>query len=89
MNEEKPMQASLNVDLNKCETLACKCGNKTFTPVITLKKISALLSPTGREMIVELRQRICLKCGEKFVLEEKKNGKEINGQERSDSEVDP
>ena len=89
MNEENPMQASLNVDLDKCETLACKCDNETFANVITLKNISALLSPTGREMIVELRQRVCLKCGEKFVLEEKKNGKEINGQERGDSEVGP
>jgi len=89
MNGERPVQARLNVDLSKCESLACKCGNESFTEVITLKKISALLSPTGREMVAQLRQLTCLKCNETFVLEEAKDKKEINGQERGDSAVDP
>lgn len=89
MNEEKPIQANISVDLNKCETLACSCGNETFTEVITLKKISALLSPTGREMIAELRQKICLKCGEKFVPKEAREERTMNGQKGDISEADP
>jgi len=68
--EQQSMQARLNIDLEKCETLFCAhCGNKTFTDRITLKKVPALLSPTGREMILEMKEKICSLCGRKPILD--------------------
>jgi hypothetical protein len=46
------------------------CGCHTFKPVAMLKKISALLSPNGRETIVPIQAFACDKCShvnEEFV----------------------
>ena len=51
--------------------IVCKCGNKVFIQAVVLKKISALISPSGKEEIVEIPVYVCSKCGE--VPEEYKN----------------
>lgn len=69
--------------------MVCKCGNGTFTEVITLKKMSALLSPTGREVVVELRQKICSECGEKFVIKEMEDKGLMDEKEEAVTKPDP
>ncbi len=44
--------------------VVCECGCRVFVPAYALKKVSALISPTGREEIVEIPVYICSKCGE-------------------------
>lgn len=39
-----------------------KCGGLTFKPIALLKKVSALLSPNGREMILPIQAFACDKC---------------------------
>lgn len=50
-----PMAPQMNVDLSKAEDVICeKCGNYTFEQVMLMKRISALVSPTGKEAIVPI-----------------------------------
>jgi len=42
--------AQPQIDLTESDTISCDdCGNAAFTPAFFLKKISALVSPTGKE----------------------------------------
>lgn len=50
------------IDINKTEALKCACGNETFTQVIFLRKISALLSPTGKAEIIPMPAYKCERC---------------------------
>lgn len=74
VNSAKALLTSPNV--------VCKCGCKIFVPGFLLKKVSALVSPTGKEEIVDLPIYVCSKCGE--IPEEfksKPNFKQIMGEE--------
>jgi hypothetical protein len=59
-----PMAPQMNVDLSKAEDVVCeKCGNYTFEQVMLMKRISALVSPTGKEAIVPIPTFACNACG--------------------------
>lgn len=60
---DKP-HASVKLDLSETSDLQCsKCGNKFFHRVYMFKKISALLSPVGKESIIPIETFACLECG--------------------------
>tara|TARA_Y100000593_G_scaffold21114_1_gene42432 strand:+ start:1332 stop:1610 length:279 start_codon:yes stop_codon:yes gene_type:complete len=53
-----------SVDLTHAKTLECdECGGKGFKQTMMLKKLSALLSPTGQETIIPVGVFACEKCG--------------------------
>jgi len=57
-------QQTVNVDLSKATTVECEsCSNKTFKQTMILKKISAIISPTGQETLVPVGVFACEKCG--------------------------
>ena len=58
MNREQP---GLNVDFS--QTTAEKCGNDTFIQVYQMRKLSALLSPTGQEAMIPVQVFACHSCG--------------------------
>ena len=59
-----PQQPQVNIDLNQTTDIQCSnCGNKFFHEVTFFKKISALLSPTGKEAILPIPTYACLECG--------------------------
>ena len=41
----------------------CSCGSKVFHEAVVLKKISTLMSGTGREELVPIPVYVCDKCG--------------------------
>ena len=43
----------------KCD----ECGNLTFIEKITFKKISSILSPTGKDEVIPMPIIVCDKCG--------------------------
>ena len=45
------------------KTVTCECGGMVMETGIVLKKISAILSPTGKEELYPLEVLICKKCG--------------------------
>ena len=64
MNRTQPPQAQINVDLSQAEDIICEnCGNYTFNEVVLMKKLSALISPTGKEAVVPIPTFACTACG--------------------------
>lgn len=56
MNTAKAIYKSPNV-------VCPKCGSKVFREAIILKKVSALVSPTGKEELYPIPVYVCDKCG--------------------------
>ena len=68
----KPLpQQQVKVDLSDAETMKCqKCGNTIFIQGYVVKKISAIVSPTGKEVIAPIQVFNCGNCGEMLPLQE-------------------
>jgi uncharacterized Zn finger protein len=61
MNREQP---GLNIDFSQTTAEVCEgCGNETFHQVYKMRKLSALLSPTGEEAMIPIQIFACVKCG--------------------------
>ena len=59
-----PPQARQNVDLSSAIDVKCEeCGSAQFRVVAFIKRVSALLSPTGKEMVVPVGTFACNSCG--------------------------
>ncbi len=59
MQEQK-----INIDFTNAQDVTCdNCGNYTFQEVTLMKRISALVSPTGKEAIVPIPTFACNACG--------------------------
>ena len=57
------------VDLSKANVMKCeKCENPTFKQTMMLHKMSALISPTGQEVIAPIQVFNCGSCGELLPL---------------------
>lgn len=51
-------------DLSLAQDIVCEnCGNLTFEEVLLMKKVSALMSPNGKEGIVPIPTFACVACG--------------------------
>ena len=57
-------QDGLQLDISKTDTIVCEeCGNASFIQAFFLKKVSALVSPTGKEAIIPMQVFSCGNCG--------------------------
>ena len=64
MNSLNREQPGLNVDFTQTTAETCeKCGSDTFKQVYKMRKLSALLSPTGQEARIPIPMFACEKCG--------------------------
>lgn len=64
LNEQELSQQSVKVDLSQADDVECSmCKNRTFEQVFLIKKISALLSPTGKEAYGPIAVFACNACG--------------------------
>lgn len=55
-----------HIDLTHATDVVCanpECGNYTFQEVVLMKRISAIVSPTGRDAIVPIPVFACNACG--------------------------
>ena len=60
----QPKNQQVQVDLKNAETMKCaKCGNSIFIQGYVIKKISAIVSPTGQEVIAPVQVFNCGNCG--------------------------
>lgn len=66
----KPMKPLPNgnqqvqVDISKAENVKCEeCGNYSFIETYFIKRISAIMSPNGQEMIAPVQVFSCGNCG--------------------------
>ena len=65
----KPMKPlpkqQVKVDLSDADTMKCqKCENPIFIQGYIIKRISAIVSPTGQEVIAPVQVFNCGNCGE-------------------------
>ncbi len=61
----KPLpKQQVQVDLKEAETIKCnECGNYLFITSFVLKRLSALVSPTGQEAMIPIQVYSCGNCG--------------------------
>ena len=61
MNRQQP---GLNIDFSQTTPEVCdECGHDVFVSVFKIRKLSALLSPTGEESMIPMQVFACAKCG--------------------------
>jgi hypothetical protein len=59
-----PQQPQVNIDLSQADDIVCeRCGNYTFEQVALMKKVSALISPSGKEGVMPIPVFACAACG--------------------------
>ena len=67
MHPRKPIkkpQANVQVDLREADTIKCDdCGNYLFLTSFILKRLSAIVSPSGEEALVPVQVYSCGDCG--------------------------
>jgi hypothetical protein len=57
-------QARQNVDLSSAKDVTCeKCASSKFKEIAFIKRVSALVSPSGKEAIVPVGTFACADCG--------------------------
>ena len=60
----KDGQAQQTVDISQTNPVKCeKCQNQTFKQTMLLRKLSALVSPSGQETLIPVAAFACEKCG--------------------------
>ena len=58
-------QPQMNIDIKQTTSVSCenkKCKNDTFIPAFKMRKLSALLSPAGKETMIPISVFACAKC---------------------------
>ena len=51
------------LDLSKTTPIICEeCGHNSFTSVFHIRKLSALVSPSGQETIIPVQAFACVEC---------------------------
>ena len=72
MRPQKPIpkpKKQVQIDLKNAETMKCAKGdNSIFIQGYVIKKISAIVSPTGEEVIAPVQVFNCGSCGELLPL---------------------
>jgi len=64
MKPKQPLPTQANIDISKADDIKCdECGHDTFIPVFLIKKVSAIMSPNGQEIIAPVQVFGCNKCG--------------------------
>ena len=60
----KDGQMQQQIDFSKTSEIKCEaCEGQTFKQTLLLRKLSALVSPSGQETIIPMQVFSCEKCG--------------------------
>jgi len=60
----KDGQMQEQIDISKTSAIKCeKCENSTFKQTLLIRKMSALVSPSGQETVIPIGVFACEKCG--------------------------
>jgi hypothetical protein len=55
-----------NISLKDTEEVKCTCGSALFQQAISLRRVSALLTGTGKDEYVPVSIIVCMKCDTMF-----------------------
>lgn len=56
------MENKVKVNLADAPWTECECGCKVFVPALMFKKLSVIMSPTGKEEAVPVEVVMCNEC---------------------------
>ena len=57
-------QTQVQVDLKDADTMKCDdCDNSVFIPAFFIKRLSPIVSPTGKEALIPIQVYSCGNCG--------------------------
>jgi hypothetical protein len=60
----QPLQTEVQVDLKQADTVKCDdCGNYLFITSHVIKRLSPIISPTGKEALIPVQVYSCGNCG--------------------------
>tara|TARA_Y100000592_G_scaffold101075_1_gene185193 strand:+ start:5211 stop:5465 length:255 start_codon:yes stop_codon:yes gene_type:complete len=60
----KDNKQKININLNDMDDVVCEeCGNPTFIQVVLLKRVSAVMSPSGKKSFLPMPVFECSSCG--------------------------
>jgi hypothetical protein len=63
LNQNKEQKQQLNINPNDLEDMLCeKCESQYFEPAFLFKKLSAIMSPSGKETLVPMQIYRCADC---------------------------
>lgn len=72
-------QPKISPDLIKgALTLSCECGGQLFDQKLVIKQISAILSPTTKQLDVPIQVLVCTLCGKVIPMSDPENILPIN-----------
>ena len=61
---QQPEPQGVKLDLSQADTMKCEdCGNYVWIKATIIKRISALMSPTGQEALAPIDIYSCGNCG--------------------------
>lgn len=64
MQDQNKTTQKINIDIADADTMKCsECNCEKFDMKYLIKKVSALLSPTGQEMVIPIQVFACANCG--------------------------
>lgn len=59
-----PKKVNLDIDPESLDDIVCsECGSKYFYQINGFKRLSAIISPTGKEQIIPVPTYRCSDCG--------------------------
>ena len=57
-------QPQMKVDISQTTAVSCEeCNHDVFVPAFKMRRMSALLSPHGKETMIPMQVFACAKCG--------------------------
>ena len=60
---KKAFNGQVNINPGDLQTLACNnCSSEKFDQVFIIKKVSAIISPTGKQILLPIPVFECIKC---------------------------
>ena len=61
---QQPLPKQVNVDLSQADDVKCvECEHDVFNTRYKMRKLSALVSPSGQDAIIPMQVFSCDKCG--------------------------
>ena len=67
MKPMKPLNkptSNVNVTMGDTDPFVCEdCGNAVFIPAVFLRRLSPIVSPTGKEAMIPIQVYSCGNCG--------------------------
>jgi hypothetical protein len=64
MDQNRP---TINIRPEDTEPVVCSCGGQIFQECFMMRRISAIISPTGQEEQFQIPVPVCIACGRPLV----------------------